>query len=93
MRLTEERWLHVTAKHPEMEGQKERTLEALSEPDMIQEGDLGTLIAIRSYEKTPAGAKHLAVVYREVSEEDGFVVTAYLTRRPSRERAVLWTRP
>lgn len=40
MRLTEERWSHVTAGHPEMEGQKERALEALSEPDMIQEGDL-----------------------------------------------------
>ena len=36
IRLTEERWQHVRHRHPDMETQRERVLETLVEPDMIQ---------------------------------------------------------
>jgi len=38
------------------------------------------------------GDKHLVVVYKETSQEDGFVITAYLTRRKRQleRRHVLW---
>lgn len=49
-------------------------------------------MAIRRYTDTPLGEKFLVVVYREVSTEDGFIVTAYLTRRPSSRRETLWKR-
>jgi len=59
---------------------------------MIQEGDFGELLAIRFYAETPLARKFLVVAYREVSPEDGFVITAYLARRPSSRRTTLWKR-
>jgi hypothetical protein len=53
IRLTDERWNHVVRRHPEMYDQRERVLETLREPDMIQQGDFGELLAIRHYQKTP----------------------------------------
>ena len=78
VRLTEERWQHIVHRHPDMETQRERVLETLTEPDMIQEGDFGTLLAVRLYAQTPLTRKYLVVVYRESSSADGFVLTAYL---------------
>ncbi len=92
IRLTEERWRHITHRHPEMDGQREKVLETLAEPDMIQEGDFGELLATRLYSETPMGEKFVIVAYREVSAEDGFILTAYLARRPSSRRETLWKR-
>jgi len=38
------------------------------------------------------GRKYVVVVYREVSQEDGFVVTAFVTTRPQRfeRRRLVW---
>lgn len=90
--MTEERWEHIVNQHPEMDGQREKLLETLSEPHMIQKGDFGELLAIRRYAGTPLGEKFLVVVYRESSAEDGFVLTAYLARRPSARREAVWRR-
>jgi len=65
-------------------------LETLAEPDMIQQGDFGELLAVRFYPETPLTRKFLAVAYREVSPEDGFILTAYLTSRPSARRVTIW---
>lgn len=92
VRLTEERWGHILNRHPEMGGLREKTLETLAEPDIIQRGDFGELLAVRSYAETLLGEKYLVVAYREVSDEDGFVLTAYLTRRPSSGREIVWKR-
>ena len=90
IRLTEERWQHIVRRHPEMDDQRERVLETLVEPDMIQQGDFGELLAVRFYPETPLTSKFLVVAYREVSSEDGFILTAYLTRRPSVRRETIW---
>ncbi len=92
IRLTEERWQHIVYRHPEMDNQRERVLETLEEPDMIQQGDFGELLAIRFYPETPLTSKFLVVAYREVSFNDGFIITAYLTNRPSTKRTVIWKR-
>ena len=92
IRLTEERWQHVMHRHPDMETQHEWVLETLVEPDMIQEGDFGTLLAARLYPETPLTRKYLVVVYRETSSEDGFVLTAYLASQLSARRDTLWKR-
>jgi hypothetical protein len=91
IRLTDERWSHIAQRHPEMADQLERVLETLTEPDMIQEGDFGELLAIRFYSQTPLTSKHLVVAYREVSPDDGFILTAYFTSRPSARRVTIWT--
>lgn len=90
IRLTVERWSHIVKRHPEMEGQKERVLETITYPGMIQEGDFGEFLALRHYESTPLTSKFLVVVYREIGGSDGFVVTAYFTNRPSERRKILW---
>jgi hypothetical protein len=92
VRLTEERWQHIVRRHPEMASQREHALETLAEPDLIQRGDFGELLAVRFYPETPLTSKFLVVVYREMSSEDGFILTAYLTSRPSARRESIWKR-
>ncbi len=75
-----------------MENQREKVLETLSTPDMVHQGDLDTLIAVNLYTETPLSEKYLIVVYRETSEADGFVLTAYFTNAPSERRKLLWKR-
>lgn len=90
IRLTPERWAHITGRHPEMSNQEEKVLNTVAAPDYIQRGDAETLIAIKHFSKTPLTEKFCAVVYREITALDGFVITAYLTSAPSRERNVVW---
>ena len=90
VRLTDERWQHIIRRHPEMDHQRERVLETVAEPEMIQKGDFGELLAIRFYSETPLTSKFLVVAYRETSADDGFVVTAYFARRPSDRRELIW---
>ncbi len=78
-------------RHPEMDSLRERVLETVSEPEIIQQGDFGELLAIRFYPQTPLTSKNVVVAYREISSEDGFVLTAYLTNRPSARR-IIWKR-
>ena len=90
IRLTEERWLHIINRHPEMRDQRDRVLETVSDPEIIQEGDFGELIAIRFYPNTPLTSKFMIVVYKEVDAKDGFIMTSYLTTRPSKRRITKW---
>ncbi len=92
VRLTEERWQHIAAGHPELADQRERIMDTIAEPDFVQAGDEGELLAVRLYEHTPLTRKHLVVAYRETGPTDGFVLTAYFTRRPSARRLTIWTR-
>ena len=92
IRLTPERTEHVESRHPDMTGEGERILETLSSPDYVQEGDSGTLIAVKHYRKTPLTEKYCCVVYRELSEDDGFILTAYFAARPADWRNVIWKR-
>jgi hypothetical protein len=79
-------------RHPEMQGERDRVLETVSDPDLVQEGDSGECLAIRFYHRTPLTQKFLVVVYRETSADDGFILTAYFARRPASRRAILWKR-
>lgn len=90
VRLTEERWQHIVRRHPEMAAQKERVLETVSAPEIVQEGDFGELLAIRLYRDTPLSSKYLVVAYREVAPVEGFILTAYFTTRPSARRKAIW---
>lgn len=92
IRLTEERWQHIVRRHPEMNNQRGRVLETVTEPEMIQQGDFGEVLAIRFYPETPLTSKFLLVAYREVRPDDGFIITAYLSSRPSERREVIWKR-
>jgi hypothetical protein len=75
-----------------MKGQEVSILETVSSPDAVQEGDAGTLIAVKHYPKTPLTEKFCAVVYKELGLEDGFIVTAYFTTKPAEWRKTKWKR-
>ena len=77
IRLTKERWQHITLGHPEIAGFYYEILESIEKPDSIYEGKYGELIATKHFEKL--NNKFVVVIYKELSEEDGFVITAYLS--------------
>jgi hypothetical protein len=90
IRLSDERWKHINDRHPETNGQEELIKETLSSPDFLQEGGKGDLLAIKKFKKTPiTDNKYCTVVYKPL-EEDGFIITAYFTRRPSFRRNLIW---
>lgn len=74
-----------------MYSQKDRILETVTSPDLIQQGDFGELIAIKFYEETPLTSKYLIVVYKEIVF-DGFIITAYYATKPSERRQTIWKR-
>jgi hypothetical protein len=90
IRLTEERWFHITEEHSEMAGYYFEVLEAVEEPEAVYEGRVGECIAAREVEK----GKYIVVVYRELGRVDGFVITAFLTRRRKQleRRRKIWQR-
>lgn len=75
-----------------MTKQRERIQETISNPDLIQTGDFGEVLAIRFYSKTPLKQKYLVVAYKETTKEDGFVLTAYFTSSFSKRRHMIWKR-
>ena len=94
IRLTTERWSHIVEAHDYMAGLHEWVLTAIAEPDIIAWGWERSLMAIQHLLETPLGERHMIVVYREVTEGDGFVVTAFMTSnvRKVLKRGVLWQR-
>jgi hypothetical protein len=76
IRLTEERWAHIKEEHGELAERQADILQTVSAPTRILAGGAGELLATRETEP----GKWLVVVYRE-NEDDGFIITAFLTRR------------
>ena len=87
IRLTDERWSHISEEHAELAGRKLDVLEAVSDAERILGGAEGELLALK---KQPDG-KTLVAVYRE-DANDGFIITAFLTRREAtlNRRKQLW---
>lgn len=88
IRLTHERWFHIAENHDDMAGYYEDVLDLVENPDFILRGYQGSLVAARHY----GGQRYLMVVYRQVSLEDGFIITAYFTRKVDRRKAI-WKKP
>lgn len=88
IRLTEERWLHITEEHSEMAGYYYEALETISSPDVIYAGKSGECIALR----TLSIGKAIVVIYREINSEDGFVITSFITSKKQQfdRRVKLW---
>ncbi len=85
IRLTSERWFHIVESHDDMAGYYEDVLVVVENPEFVLPGHRGSLIAVRSYGRK----RYLCVIYRQLSIDDGFVVTAYFTDKIDREKT-LW---
>lgn len=88
IRLTEERWLHITEEHSELAGNYFEVLETIETPLAVYEGKAQELLAISEF----APRKFLVVVYKETNDEDGFVITAFITSKIKKieRRKMLW---
>jgi hypothetical protein len=69
IRLTDERWAHITEEHNELAGMRLDVLETVAQPLRILAGGEGALLAIREVE----AGKYLVVVCRELVN-DGFII-------------------
>ena len=88
IRLTAERWQHISQNHPEMAGYYYDILEAIEAPETVRSGTEGECIAERFSRQLQ---KRIIVVYRE-NENDGFVITAFTTKRTNwlAKRPQIW---
>ncbi len=88
IRFTKERWFHITEGHPEMAGHFYEILGAVEEPEGVYEGEEGEFLALKEMEK----GKYIVVVYKEVSQEDGFIITSFLTKKEDtiKRRDKIW---
>jgi hypothetical protein len=87
IRLSYERWYHIVENHDEMASYYHDVLETIEEPRFIVLGNRGALKAARRLGKR----NWLVVVYRKVSRNDGFVITAYLMDNKPKGR-IIWRR-
>ncbi len=91
VRLTDERWVHIAEEHCELAGMREEVVAAVSDADRVLAGSAGELLALRKMDD----GKTLVVAYREIKTDDGFVITAFLTRRTGslERRKQVWPEP
>lgn len=85
IRLTDERWEHIVSNKEYMESHYEDVLRAVERPTMILRGYNGALVAILNLFRN----NFLHVIYREISEDDGFVITAFIARQVN-QRQKIW---
>ena len=87
IRLPDERWAHIIEEHGELAEMQSDMVETVANPERILVGNAGERLAMRTVEP----GKWLVVVYREL-ENDGFIITAFLTRRTSwlKNKVQLW---
>jgi hypothetical protein len=86
--LTHERWFHIVENHDDVAGYYDEVLETIENPDLVLRGYRGTLIDVRRYGRR----RYFMVVYRQVSADDGFIITAYFTSKLDR-RSIVWRKP
>jgi len=91
IRLTAERWFHIVKNHDEVAPYYEEVLQAVEEPDAVYRGYREALIAVRKMKRR---RRWMVVVYKEVSRDDGFIITAYMTSkvRLKKEDMIWWRR-
>jgi len=85
IRLTQERWEHIVSNKPYMETYYERVLDAVEHPTWVLRGYAGALAAVLTLGKKG----YLHVVYRELDPNDGFIITAFISRKVNK-RVIVW---
>ncbi len=90
IRLTQERWQHISTEHPEIAGYYYEILETIENPLCIYEGSRNEFIAVsKKHELT---GKFIVVIYKETGPGDGFIITAFLSnkRQEFDKKKILW---
>lgn len=92
IRLTDERWQHISTGHPEMAGFYFEILETIEDPEFIYKGNRDELIAKSG--RQDITDKFIIVVYKEFEKQDGFVITAFLSNKLDflEKKKIIWKR-
>jgi hypothetical protein len=86
IRLTSERWIHIIENHDDLAGYRDDVLSAIEEPDYLIAGYNEAKIALKKMER-----KFLAVIYKEINFNDGFIITAFFTSKIDLSKeTILW---
>ncbi|HHT9113736.1 MAG: hypothetical protein HZA47_07230 [Planctomycetes bacterium] len=74
-----------------MAGNQDIVFETLEDPDIISGGKGKEFIAVKHYGKTSISEKNAVVIYKE-QENDGFVITAFMTSKPEKivKKGFVW---
>ena len=90
IRLTEERWHHISTGHPEIADYYFEILETIEYPSIIFEGNNGGLIAVST--KLKQIDKFIVVIYKEIGLKDGFIISAYISNKEQKfeKKKVIW---
>ena len=92
IRLTQERWNHITTSHLEFDPDDYKIiLHVIRKPNFILKGDFGELLAVK---KQARKNSWIVVPYKELSQTDGFILTAYLTTDSSWlfQKEIIWNK-
>jgi hypothetical protein len=84
IRLTWERWAHIVEARDELAGRMHDVLAVVETPDWVTRGYRGSRMAWKVFGRRG----FLVVIYKELTASDGFIITAYITRRASKKRKI-----
>jgi hypothetical protein len=84
IRLTGERWSHLVEARDELAGRSDEVLATVENLDWVTKGYGSSLVAWKGYGRK----RFLAAIYKELGDADGFIITAYFTRKPSKRNKV-----
>jgi hypothetical protein len=84
IRLTAERWMHITEARDDLIGREDNVLKTVQRPDWVSKGYRGSLVAWKGYGRK----RYLAVVYKELGHDDGFIITAYFAKRANKRNRI-----
>ena len=65
-----------------MAGYYHEVLECVKNPDAVYKGNYGELIGIKEIQE----GRHIVAVYKELTSEDGVVITSFTTKKKQFER-------
>ena len=90
VRLTNERWYHITIGHPEMAPYYDEILETIEKPEFLYLGNNEEYLAVKNLYNV--STKFIVVVYKEVDKNDGFIITSFLTSKLPyfRKKKLIW---
>jgi hypothetical protein len=98
IRLTQERWLHITEYHKELSDFQLEILLTVANPDMVcisPEGMQPNFAAVKSFDRLAeySLATNLVIHYKELEASTGFILTAFvMSDKKIEKRFRLWQR-
>jgi len=98
VRLTAKQWEHIVTARPELGGFRREILEVVESPDEVFEPPVRVKPQLHAVKRLECLAdvglsRNLVVVYREVTRQEGFIITAFpISDRRMRRMYRLWRR-